>query len=287
MLLARTLTKPIRALTTATQQLAEGDLGIQVPVTTRDEIGVLTRSFNSMSEDLERVNQQRKQMTADIAHDLRTPLSVILGYTEALSDGMLSATPDIAETMHREAQHLNHLIDDLRTLSLADAGELPLHLSQISPITILERTAASYGRQAKEKDIELTIDAPDSLPDIDVDSQRMAQVLGNLVANALRHTPSGGSVTLSARMLDDVVELGVEDTGDGIGEEDLPMIFSRFYRVDQARTDFGASGLGLSIAKSIVEAHGGEISVESKPGDGSKFIIELPVAGDAEYRYYD
>ena len=191
-ILARTLTRPIRELTAATEQIAGGDLGVQVPVHTRDELGELAASFNSMSADLEQSSRLRRQMTADIAHDLRTPLSVILGYTEALSDGKLQATPAIAETLHREAQHLNHLIDDLRTLSLADAGELPLHRTLVSPNTLLERAAASYAMQAEQQKVEMVVDAAADLPMVHVDTQRMAQVLGNLVGNALRHTPCRG-----------------------------------------------------------------------------------------------
>ncbi len=280
-LLARTLTQPIRELTAATQQIADGQLGIQVTVHTHDEVGKLTESFNNMSADLERSSLQRKQMTANIAHDLRTPLSVILGYTEALSDGKLNATPEIAETLHREAQHLNHLIEELRTLSLADTGDLQLHRSLIEPVPLLERTVSSYRMQADEQGIELNVEAMDELPTINVDSQRMAQVLGNLVSNALRHTPSGGSVTLSATSTVQDSQLSVRDTGSGIAPDDLPHVFSRFYRADTARTGSGASGLGLSIAKSIVEAHGGTIEVSSVPGQGSQFTIKLPVEGKA------
>lgn len=276
--LARTLTRPIRELTAATEQITDGDLGVQVPVHTHDELGELAASFNSMSADLEQSSRLRRQMTADIAHDLRTPLSVILGYTEALSDGKLQATPEMADTLHREAQHLNHLIDDLRTLSLADAGELPLHRARVSPATLLERTASSYAMQAEQQNVALRVDAGTDLPAIDVDSQRIAQVLSNLVSNALRHTPAGGRVTLAARPVPGAVELTVQDTGSGIAPEDLPHVFARFYRADRARSNNGESGLGLSIAKSIVEAHGGTIAASSPPGGGATFTIRLPAA---------
>ena len=281
-ILARTLTRPIRELTAATQQIAGGELGVQVPVHARDELGELAVSFNSMSADLEQASRLRRQMTADIAHDLRTPLSVILGYTEAFSDGKLDATPEIADTLHREAQHLNRLIDDLRTLSLADAGELPLHRSLAAPASLLERAASAYRMQAAEQDITIRNEAAPDLPSIYVDGQRIAQVLGNLVGNALRHTPGGDVVTLSARAVPDAVLLRVHDTGSGISPEDLPHVFERFYRADRARTGDGESGLGLSIAKSIVEAHGGSIHVASRPGEGTEFTVRLPVASQEQ-----
>ncbi len=275
--LARTLARPIGELTAATQRIARGELGLQVPVRTHDELGKLAASFNSMSADLEKASRLRRQMTADIAHDLRTPLSVILGYTEALSDGKLQASPAIAATLHQEALHLNHLIDDLRTLSLADAGELPLYRNWIAPGALLERAVAAYGMQAEQQGITLRTEIAAGLPALNVDAQRMAQVLGNLASNALRHTPAGGDVTLSAVQEDGAVLLSVHDTGDGIPPEDLPHIFERFYRGDQARQSFGASGLGLSIAKSIVEAHGGSLTVASAAGQGSTFTVRLPV----------
>ncbi len=274
--LARTLARPIRELTEATQQIARGDLGLQVPVRTNDELGRLTASFNSMSADLEKSSHLRRQMTADIAHDLRTPLSVILGYTEALNDGKLKATPAIAATLHQEALHLNHLIDDLRVLSLADAGELPLYRDPTPPAALLERAAAAYGMQAQQQGIDLRTQIAPDLPPVDVDVQRMAQVLGNLAGNALRHTPAGGAITLAAAREDGAVLLSVHDTGPGIAPQDLPHIFERFYRGDQARESSGASGLGLSIAKSIVEAHGGALRVSSPAGEGATFTIVLP-----------
>lgn len=275
--LARTLARPIRELTTATQRIAQGELGLQVPVRTHDELGKLAASFNSMSADLERASTLRRQMTADIAHDLRTPLSVILGYTEALSDGKLRATPAIAHTLHQEALHLNHLIDDLRTLSLADAGELPLYRDGITPEALIQRAATAYTMQAEQQGVALRTEVATDLPLVDVDTQRMAQVLGNLVSNALRHTPAGGTITLAAAQGGDEVRLSVRDTGDGIAAEDLPHIFDRFYQGDQARQSSGASGLGLSIARSIVEAHGGRISVESASGQGATFTVHLPI----------
>lgn len=284
--LARTLTQPLRELTAATQAVARGALGRQVAVRSQDELGTLAASFNQMSADLARASALRRQMTADIAHDLRTPLSVILGYTEALREGKLPADQEIFETLHSEAQHLQRLVDDLRTLSLADAGELPLMRQPIAPRQLLDRAAAAYRAQAVERAIALEVTAPDALPAVEVDPERMAQVLGNLLSNALRYTPPGGRITLAAEAQDASVRLRVQDTGVGIAPEALPHIFERFYRADPARhAGDGSSGLGLAIARSIVEAHGGTITVASQPGQGTTFTITLP-ALDAARRVY-
>lgn len=280
-LLARTLTRPLRELTAATRVVAGGKLGHQVQVRSKDELGELARSFNEMSRDLALANQQRRQMTADIAHDLRTPLSILLGYTEALSDGKLAATPEVHRVMHAEAQHLSRLIDDLRTLSLADAGELTLNRQMCLPYDILARTAAAYQGQAGEKDVSLIVRAGRELPAVEVDPERMAQVLCNLVGNALRYTPAGGQITLAASATAGEVTLQVADTGGGIAAEDLPYIFNRFYRADPSRQQQnGESGLGLAIARSIIEAQGGTITVESCPGQGTTFTIRLKPAGE-------
>jgi signal transduction histidine kinase len=273
--LARTIASPLHELTEATQALAQGQLGRQVAVRSQDEIGALAASFNRMSVDLARANQLRRQMTADVAHDLRTPLSVLLGYAEALDERMLQGSPDIYAVMHSEARHLNRLIDDLRTLSLADADELPLHMQPVDPQALLARTAAAHKIQADERHVTLRVEAPSLLPEVMVDEERMIQVLGNLVSNALRYTPAGGSVTLSASADQSRVSLSVQDTGAGIAPADLPFIFERFYRGDKARSSDGESGLGLAIAKSIVEMHGGVISAVSTPGEGSTFTVEL------------
>jgi signal transduction histidine kinase len=231
-----------------------------------------------MSTNLARANQLRRQMTADIAHDLRTPTSVIMGYTEALSDGKLPGTPEVFQVMHEEAQHLNHLIDDLRTLSLADAGELSLLKQAIAPQTLLERAATAHSIQANNQETRLLVEPAANLPPVHVDPDRMAQVLDNLVGNALRHTPAGGQITLSAASDDGQILLKVQDTGSGIAPEDLPHVFNRFYRADSSRAHNGASGLGLAIARSIVETHGGTITAESAPGRGTTITISLPTS---------
>ncbi|MBX7233882.1 MAG: HAMP domain-containing histidine kinase [Caldilineales bacterium] len=276
-LLARGISGPVRDLTLATQAVAQGELGRQVEVHTRDEIGELAASFNRMSTDLARESELRRQMTADIAHDLRTPLSVILGYTEALSDGKLKGAPAMYGVMHDEAMHLQRLIDDLRTLSLADAGELSLALVKCAPQSLLDRVAAAHAVAAAEKNITLQVRADPTLPEVMVDPERMAQVLNNLVSNALRFTLSGGSVSLAAEAAPGQVRLLVRDSGVGIAADDLPKVFERFYRGDRARSESeGESGLGLAIAKSLTEAQGGRISVASEVGQGTTFTITLP-----------
>lgn len=277
--LAQTLTRPLRELTAATQVVAKGALGQQVAVRSRDELGVLATSFNQMSTDLAQASTLRRQMTADIAHDLRTPLSVILGYTEALREGKLPPEQDIFDTLHTEAQHLRHLIDDLRTLSLADAGELTLARQPVAPQALIERAAAAYKAQARERGINLVVAGGANLPEVEVDPERMAQVLGNLLSNALRYTPVGGTITVTADALDRSVHLWVQDTGTGIAPDALPHVFERFYRGDASRQQGnGSSGLGLAIAKGIVAAHGGTITVNSALGRGTTFTITVPAA---------
>lgn len=277
MLLARTISEPVQALIQATRRVAQGDLNHEAPVRSRDEIGQLAASFNQMTANLARSNELRRQMTADIAHDLRTPTSVILGYTEALSDGKLQGTADMYQIMHKEAQQLNHMIEDLRTLSLADAGELPLVRQTVSPQALLADAAAAYQVQASNQGVTLRVEAATDLPSIHVDPGRINQVLANLISNALRHTPSGGEVVLAATHQAERLILSVKDTGSGIAPEDLPHIFRRFYRSDKARSQNGESGLGLAIARSIVEMHNGRISAESFPGQGTTLTITLPV----------
>jgi two-component system sensor histidine kinase BaeS len=204
---------------------------------------------------------------------------VILGYTEALNDGKFVGDPAIYGILHDEAQQLSRLIDDLRMLSLADAGELPLQRQVTPPHDLLERTAAAHRVKAEEKGIRLTVAAAADLPRVTVDPERMQQVLGNLVSNALRYTPTGGEIALRGGVKDGKVTLHVQDSGSGIKADDLPYIFERFYRGDRSRnSNTGESGLGLPIAKSLVEMHGGAITVGSQVGQGTTFTILLPMA---------
>lgn len=277
--LARTLTRPIREMTAATQAMARGDLEQRVTVRSQDELGQLAASFNQMSADLAQATRLRRQMTADIAHDLRTPLSVILGYAEALSEGKLQGAPDTFEIMHDEAQRLSRLVEDLRTLSLADTGELPLTRRPVAPQALLDRTALAHKAEARRRNISLKVEIEPDLPEVEIDPDRMAQVLGNLVSNALRYTPADGEIVLSAETRAETLHLCIQDTGAGIDPADLPHIFERFYRADRSRQrEGGESGLGLPIARSLVEMHGGSISAASRPGQGTTFTITLPLS---------
>lgn len=279
--LARNLTEPLKEMRGAAQAIAKGDLEQSVPVRSHDELGELAATFNQMSSDLARSQKVRRQMTADIAHDLRTPLSIILGHAEAMNDGILPPTPETLDVIYDEAQRLNRLVDDLRTLSLAEAGELSLTRRLVTPLSILERAATAHRPTAVQKGVTVEVEVDPDLPEIEADPDRLAQVLDNLLSNALRYTPVGGRVELSAGTAEGENEAGgvyiaIQDSGPGISAEDLPYIFNRFYQADQSRTRHdGGSGLGLAIARSIVEAHGGQIWAESEPGEGMRAVMVL------------
>jgi signal transduction histidine kinase len=280
--LARNIARPVREVTEATRLVADGELGYQVPVRTKDELGELAVSFNQMSADLARANVLRRQMTADIAHDLRNPLSVILGTLEALHAGRLAPTDETVAVMYERARHLQHLVDDLRLIALADAGELPLVTRAVEPAMLLEHTAIAHMAQAQAQGVVIRVQAGEALPPVEADPDRINQVLGNLVSNALRYTAAGGEIALTARREGNRLLLSVSDTGSGIAAEDLPHIFDRFYRGDSSRQHNGESGLGLAIARSIAEAHGGNIVVDSVLGRGTVFTVALPLAKSSD-----
>jgi signal transduction histidine kinase len=277
-LLSRTLTRPIRELTAATRAVSEGQLEQAVPVRSRDELGELAASFNRMNAELARSTGLRRQMTADIAHELRTPVSVILGHAEAVHDGVMTPSLETFEIIRDEAERLDGLIEDLRTLSRADAGELPIDFQPVSPAKLLEKVLAIHRQRAVQKNISINLEVESGLPEISADPARMVQVFSNLVDNALLYIPQGGQVTLSARAVAGDLEFRVKDSGPGVSENELERIFDRFYRSDPSRQrNESGSGLGLAIAKSIVEKHNGRIWAESKPGEGTTIVIHLPI----------
>jgi signal transduction histidine kinase len=217
-------------------------------------------------------------MTADIAHELRTPLSLILGHAEAVHDGVLPPSPENFEIIREEAGRLEHLVDDLRTLSLADAGELSIEKQPVDLKKLLQDIASAYQHRVQQKSVALELDVSSELPPVQVDANRLTQVVTNILDNALRYTPEYGKIILAVKKVEDGVRISTQDSGPGIKNgEDVNRIFDRFYRLDASRDRAeGGSGLGLAIAKSIVQAHGGQIWAESVPGHGLTVFIELP-----------
>jgi signal transduction histidine kinase len=276
--LSRRILAPVEALTAAVRRMEAGDLSQRVEITSRDEIGELARAFNSMADGLARLEELRRNMVTDVAHELRTPLSNIQGYLEALQDGVVEPEKHIIDSLHAEAMLLNHLVDDLQELSLAEAGHLKLECQPVALTDIVDRAVEAVRPRAEAKGIRLQVDLPEDLL-VDVDPQRIGQVLRNLLDNALTHTPPGGEVGVAARASNQWVEVSVRDTGTGIAAEDLPYVFERFYRADKSRSRAtGGAGLGLAIARSLVEAHGGRIWVESTEGEGSTFTFALLIS---------
>ena len=280
----RIITRPIDQLTLAAQSLAHGDLTTRVTVDdhpTRlgsDELSELGSAFNTMADNLQQAEQLRRDMTADIAHELRTPLSVIRANLEAMIDGVYPADADHIHTTLDQANLLSRLIEDLRTLALAEAGQLQLVTRPADVTKLISSTLASFETQAKTQHLTLTANIEAGLPVIELDPDRIKQALAILIANALRYTPANGSISVNARRESDHLLIEVSDTGSGIAPDDLPHVFERFYRADKSRSRAGGgSGLGLAIAKSIIEAHTGTIEARSEAGQGTIMRIELPI----------
>ena len=277
--LSRTITRPIRELTLATQGIPPGSVPREVPVRSRDELGQLATSFNRMSSDLARSLDLRRQMTADIAHELRTPISIILGHAEAVHDEVLPPSSETFEIIREEAERLEHLVEDLRTLSMADAGELKLSLQPYGVGELLRGAEKVYAHRARQKKISLSTTVEDGLPDLEVDGQRIKEVLTNVLDNAIRYTPESGTIQMSAVRIGAEIEIRIQDSGPGVEPQDLDKIFERFYRTEGSRNrEEGGSGLGIAIARSIIERHNGRVWAESQPGHGLTIIIRLPIS---------
>ena len=271
--LARQLTAPLRSLTAATHSLARGG-EVQVDIHSRDEIGELAQEFNQMARLLAEQKTLRRNLLADITHELRTPLTILRSDLEAMLDGVSEPTPEALASLQEETLLLSRLVDDLRALAQAEAGQLVLERQPTDMADLLRAVVSSFDLQAQSQGQALAVDIQADLPLVDADPQRIRQVVANLVSNALRHASSAGQVLVSARREDGVVRICVHDDGPGIASQDLPHVFDRFWRGHQSRA--GGSGLGLAIARQLVRAHGGRIWVESTPGQGATFCFTLP-----------
>jgi signal transduction histidine kinase len=279
-LLSRRVLGPVETLTEAVRRMERGELSQRVEARTDDEIGELANAFNSMAETIARAERLRKDLVNDVAHELRTPLTNIRCQVEAMQDGLVAADREALASLHEEVMHLNRVIDDLRDLSLADAGRLALDRQPVGVAEAVQSAVAALRPRAAANDLTLAIDVAADLPLVEADPVRLGQVLRNLLDNAVAHTPPGGTVTVSADARGGLVELLVRDSGTGIDAEHLPFVFERFYRTDPSRARAtGGAGLGLAIVKQLVESHGGHVRAESEPGKGSTFVVSWPVAG--------
>ncbi len=279
-LLSRRILKPVNTLTRAARRLGKGDLTQRVSIDDRGEVGELARAFNSMAGELERNLQLQQNMVADVAHELRTPLSNLKGYLEAIGDGVIEPDADTICSLSEEVALLSRLVSDLHELSLAEVGKLKLNRTSQDVAGLVGDAVAGIRGKAVARGLSISASIPADLPEVDVDPYRIGQVLRNLLENAIAHTGEGGVITVGAEQEGDGVEISVTDTGEGIPADELPNIFERFYRVDKSRArSTGGSGLGLTIARRLVEAHGGRIEARSEVGRGSRFSFTLPVVG--------
>lgn len=277
-LLARQLARPLNAVTRAAEQIAAGNLGHRVEVTSQDELGLLARSFNAMSARLQASEHLRQQMITDVAHELRTPVSVIQGGMEALVDGVYTPSEETFHSLLEETQRLSRLIDELRELSLLDAGELRLVKRDTDLGALIGKLVKVFQPQAEASGIALCYQNGESPLHLSADADRIAQVLRNLLSNGLHYTPQGGRVEVRLEQRNGQAVCTVSDTGPGLPAEEQAQVFDRFWRTDLSRARHsGGSGLGLSIAKRLMEAHGGSLWVQSTPGQGSTFGFSLPM----------
>ncbi|MCL5999604.1 MAG: cell wall metabolism sensor histidine kinase WalK [Chloroflexi bacterium] len=277
---ARRIVGPVRAMTDASQQIANGDYHQRVHMPGEDELGVLAHSFNQMAETIEQTEQRRVELLGNVAHELRQPLSSIRSTMEGLVDGVLPAEPATFLSVQHEVTRLQRLVHDLEELSRAEAGQIPLELHSVDPGPLIRTAADRLQMQYEDKGVHLQEEIPPTLPTVRIDTARITQVLMNLLGNALQYTPANGFVTIKAWMEAQELLIAVHDTGVGISAEHLPHLFERFYRVDRSRSRAGGgSGIGLTISKYLVEAHGGRIWADSPGvGQGSTFTFTLPLA---------
>lgn len=273
------ITRPLRQLQRAARTVAEGQLAARVPVTSEDELGAVAEAFNQMTSRLDQQQRLRRQMVADIAHELRTPISVMQGTLEAMLDGVLKPKPSELRDLYDETRRLARLVEDLRTLSLADANQLSLERVPLNLAALVESTAERMRPLAEARQVSLEVQIEQPMLPAEADGDRLSQVLTNLIDNALRYTSHGKRVIIRATRMDGQACLEVVDEGQGIPAEDLPYVFERFWRGDRSRSrGSGGSGIGLAIVKQLVEMHGGRVAVESQPGKGSTFRVLLPLS---------
>lgn len=273
------ITRPLKELESAARTVESGQLAARVGVKSKDELGMVADAFNQMTARLEKQQQIRKQMVADVAHELRTPLSVMQGTIEAMLDGVLKPNKGELRSLHGEIRRLTRLVEDLRTLSLADEGQLQMEMVELDPGTLVEQVTRAMQPLAEEHHIEMVAQVEGPLPTLRADGDRLAEVLTNLIGNALRYTPDGGHIHVRAARSADQLLVSVSDDGPGIREDDLPYVFERFWRGERSRNRAsGGSGIGLAIVRQLVELHHGTIQVESAPGKGTTFRIALPIS---------
>src|SRR5262245_12433554 len=277
--LARGMTQPLRDMAAAVRRMEVGDYTARVETRSRDEVGQLATAFNRMSAELELLERSRRDLVANVSHELKTPITAIRAHLENLADGIEQPDRDTMQVMLNQTERLGRLVDQLLDLSKLESGEVPLQLEPMSLAPAVEQVISEFSVGRAVTDISLRDDVPDDLW-VEADQERIHQVLFNLVDNAVRFTPPGGAVTIRAWRDEDRVQIELHDTGVGVAPEHLPRLFERFYRADPARSrdDGGGTGIGLAIARSIVEGHGGRITAASQPGNGATFTFDLPAA---------
>jgi len=275
--LLRQMMGPLKQLTEASQQVARGNLKRRVSVKSRDELGRLADSFNEMASSLEKAEKAKRQMIADVSHELRTPLTVLRTALEGLRDGLVEPTPENFAALHNKTLLTSRLVDDLHQLALSDAGQLSVQKSECYLSQLFAHIQATVGVQLEDSGIRFLVEIPSDLPKAETDSQRIEQVILNLLSNAVRHTPEGGTIRITARAIEGpLIQVSLCNTGPRLSDEDLAHVFDRFYRAEPSRSrEEGGAGLGLAIAKALIEAHGGRIWAENAP-DGVCFHFTLP-----------
>ncbi len=273
------ITRPMRQLATSAHRIAAGDLTQRVEHNSDDEVGEVSVAFNTMAEQLEMKEKSRKQLLADVAHELRNPLSIVQGNLEAWLDGVITPSPDQIASVYDETVLLNRLVSDLRELSLAEAGQLKLRLERSNLVELINTEITVFNVRCQEKQVHLDADIDENMPEVNIDQDRIRQVLHNLLENALRYSPVGGTIRVKAKPESDgYINISVADEGSGIDLVDLPYIFDHFYKADRSRQrGYGGAGIGLALVKKYVELHSGRVWVESQAGNGSTFYFTVPV----------